>query len=55
MVAERRKPQDTNGDQGDDPRINQHPEHQALVHDREHLPPLPDQSEPLGPWRDESG
>jgi hypothetical protein len=25
------------------------------VHDREHLAALPDESEPLGPWRDESG
>jgi hypothetical protein len=25
------------------------------VHDGQHLPPLADESEPLGPWRDESG
>ena len=37
------------------PGIDEHAEHQPLVHDGEHLPPLADQSEPLGPWRDESG
>ena len=55
VIAERRKPQDAERDQGDDAGIDQHPEHQPLVHDGEDLPPLPDQSEPLGPVRDESG
>ena len=34
--------------------IDQHPEHQPLVHDRQDLAPLSDQTEPLGPC-DESG
>ena len=42
-------------DNRDDPGIDQHAEHQPLVHDRQHLAPLPDEAEPLGPWRDESG
>ena len=55
MIAERREPQDAQHDQRDEPAEDQHSEHQPLVHDREHLPPLPDKSEPLGPGRDESG
>src|SRR5215208_1485186 len=55
MIAERREPQDPEHNQRNDPRVDQHAEHQSLVHDREHLPTLSDQSKPLGPWRDESG
>src|SRR6185312_911631 len=55
MVAERRQPQDSKSDQRDDSGIDQHAEHQPLVHDGENLPALADQSEPLGPGRDESG
>ena len=55
VIAERRQPQDSKRDQGDDAGIDQHAEHEALMHDGEDLPPLPDQSEPLGPVRDESG
>jgi hypothetical protein len=55
MVAECREPEDSKRDEGDDPGIDQHPEHQPLMHYGQDLPPLPDQSEPLGPWRDESG
>jgi hypothetical protein len=55
MVAERGKPKDPQGDERDDAGINQHAEHQPLVHDGEDLAALADQSEPLGPWRDESG
>src|SRR5439155_22872040 len=55
VIAECREPQNAQRDQSDDPGIDQHAEHQALVHDRQQLPALADQSEPLGPWRDESG
>ena len=54
MVAERRQPHQPKHDDGDDPGIEDHPEHQPLVDDREDLPPLSDQTEPLGPC-DESG
>src|SRR6185369_462662 len=46
---------DAQCDQRHDPGIDEHAEHQPLVHDREHLATLADESEPLGPWRDESG
>ena len=55
MVTECRKLQDAQGDDRDHAGIDQHAEHQPLVHHGENLPPLPDKSEPLGPWRDESG
>ena len=55
MVAEGGQIQDAERDQRDQARIDEHSEHQPLVHHGEHLPPLPDKSEPLGPWRDESG
>jgi hypothetical protein len=55
MVAERCQPQDSKNNERDDSGIDQHAEHQPLVHHGEDLTALPDQSEPLGPWRDESG
>src|SRR3954468_19716632 len=55
MVAKGRKVEDAQRNQRDHPGIDEHSEHQPLVHDGEHLPALPDQTEPLGPWRDESG
>ena len=55
MVAERREVEEAKRDDGDNAGIDQHAEHQALVHDGEQLAALADQSEPLGPWRDESG
>jgi hypothetical protein len=55
VVTEGCEPQDPERDQRNDAAIDQHAEHQPLVHDREHLPTLADESEPLGPWRDESG
>src|SRR5437868_4154284 len=55
MIAEGCEIEDTQGDNGDDAGIDQHSEHQALVHNGEQLTALADQSEPLGPWRDESG
>ena len=55
MVAEGGEIEDSQRDDGDDAGIDQHAEHQPLVHDGEQLPALADQSEPLGPWRDESG
>src|SRR4051794_40731752 len=55
MVAERGKVENSKRDDRDDPGINEHAEHQPLVHDREQLAALADESEPLGPWRDESG
>ena len=42
-------------DQRDDAAIHQHAEHQPLVHDREHLAPLSDESEPLGPCATRAG
>src|SRR5687767_6499435 len=54
MVAERGEINQPKRDDGDDPGIDQHPEHQPLVHHREDLTPLPHQAEPLGPC-DESG
>src|SRR5699024_11446040 len=50
-----REPQDAQRDDGNYAGIDQHAEHQPLVHDGEDLPPLADESEPLGPGRDESG
>ena len=55
MIAERRETQDAERDQRDDAGIDQHAEHQPLVHDGEQLAALADELEPLGPWRDESG
>src|SRR6185369_6010981 len=55
MVAECGEPEDPKGDERDDAGIDQHAEHQPLVHDSEDLAALADQSEPLGPRRDESG
>ena len=55
MVAERREIEDAQRDDRNDAGIDQHAEHQPLVHHREQLAALADQSEPLGPWRDESG
>jgi hypothetical protein len=55
MIAERSEPQNAKCDQRNDASEDQHSEHEALMHDGENLPPLPDQSEPLGPVRDESG
>src|SRR3954449_9411129 len=55
MVAEHGQIKDPQRDQGYDAGIHQHPEHQPLVHNGEHLAALADESEPLGPWRDESG
>src|SRR5262249_58006881 len=53
--AEGRKIEDPERDQRDDADIDQHAEHQPLMHDRQQLATLADESEPLGPWRDESG
>src|SRR5437868_15486035 len=55
MVAKRGEPENPESDQSDQPQINQHAEHQPLVHDGENLAALTDESEPLGPGRDESG
>src|SRR5688572_13810811 len=55
MITEGCKPKDPQRNKGDDPGVDQHPEHESLVHHREHLPALTDESKPLGPWRDESG
>ena len=55
MVTEGREIEDAQRDDRDHAGIDEHAEHQPLVHDGEHLPPLTDKSEPLGPWRDESG
>src|SRR4029453_136873 len=55
MIPEGGKPQDPQPNKRDNPSINQHAEHQALVHHREHLPAVTDESTPLRPWRDESG
>ena len=55
MIAEGRKIEDAQRDDRNDAGIDQHAEHQPLVHDGEQLPALADESEPLGPWRDESG
>ncbi len=55
MVTEGCQIEDPEGNQRDQPGIDEHAEHQTLVHDGEHLPPLADKSEPLGPGRDESG
>src|SRR5205823_6892188 len=55
MVAESREIEDPQSDECDDARIDEHSEHQPLVHNREQLSALADESEPLGPWRDESG
>jgi len=49
MITERCEPEDAKGDQRNDSGINQHAEHQPLVHDAEQLAALADQSEPLGP------
>jgi len=54
MIAEGSEPQDAQDDEGNDPAIDDHREHQALVHDRQDLAPLSDETEPLGPC-DESG
>ena len=42
MVAERREPQDAQGDDRDHAGIDKHAEHQPLVHHGENLPPLAD-------------
>src|SRR6266511_2189973 len=55
MIAEGCEVEDPQGDQRDDSGIDKHAEHQPLVHDREQLASLADESEPLGPLRDESG
>src|SRR5438876_1361548 len=55
VVAERSEPENPEGDRPDQAQIDQHAEHQPLVHDRENLAALADESEPLGPGRDESG
>src|SRR5258708_24593993 len=55
MITERCKGEDAQRNQRGDSGIDEHPEHQSLVHDREQLAALADESEPLGPWRDESG
>src|SRR6476469_4714471 len=55
MVTEGREVEDPQDNEGNDAGINQQAEHQPLVHEGENLPSLPDKSEPLGPWRDESG
>ena len=55
MVAERRQIENPQHDQGDDAGIDQQAEHQPLVHHCQDLASLPDKSEPLGPWCDESG
>src|SRR6185369_9759964 len=55
MIPESGEVEDSKRDDGDDAGIDQHAEHQTLVHDGEQLAALADQSEPLGPWRDESG
>src|SRR4051812_43673672 len=55
MITEGSEPEDPKRDDGDDPPIDQQPENQALVQDREKLPPLAHQSEPLRPCCDESG
>ena len=54
MVAERREIDQAQHDQRDDPAVDQHPDHQPLVHHRENLAALSDEAEPLGPC-DESG
>src|SRR5260370_25612233 len=55
MITERCKVENAQRNQRDDSGIDEHPEHQSLVHDGEQLAALADESEPLGPWRDESG
>src|SRR5437868_391055 len=55
MIAERGKIENAQRNERDDAGVNQHAEHQPLVHNGEQLALLPDESEPLGPWRDESG
>jgi len=54
MIAERGQPQQAAHDQRDDHAIDDQAEHQPLVENRENLPTLSDQAEPLGPG-DESG
>ena len=52
MIAERREIEDPNRNQRDHADIDQHADHQPLVHDRKHLPPLSNETKPVGP-RDE--
>ena len=54
MDPEGGQPHQAQHDDRNDPGVDQHPEHQALVHDREDSTALSDKSEPLGPG-DESG
>ena len=55
MVAEGGQVEDPERDDRDDTGIDQHAKHQPLMHHRQQLAALADESEPLGPWRDESG
>src|SRR5512135_458108 len=55
MVTEGGEIENSKRDERNQPGIDEHSEHEALVHDGEHLPSLTDKSEPLGPGRDESG
>ena len=55
VVAEGCEIDNPKGNERDQSGINEHAEHQSLVHDGEHLPTLADELEPLGPGRDESG
>ncbi len=48
MVAERSEIDNSRCDQPDHPDIDQHSEHQALVHHRQYLATLADQTKPLG-------
>ncbi len=54
MVSKSGEPDQSQRNDRDDSAKEQHSEHQALMHQRQDLPPLPDQTEPLGPC-DESG
>src|SRR6186997_49869 len=55
MIAKGREIQDSQDDQRDHPAIDQHAEHQPLMHHCKNLAPLADKAKPLGPGCDESG